>query len=138
MLQPTYDHLTASEKRRKEELDKRVPFLLRPHRCPNARVRASTVVEGIPCSDAPCALPDMLCCIPFPSSPTQPPPHPRQLSLPCDASCFHWQEKKIIEEKAKEPEIKLNSKNKAKWDSRFGEAPDAGWLSGNRYPAEKL
>ena len=56
----------------------------------------------------------------------------------CHSSCFHWQEKKIIEEKAKEPEIKLNSKNKAKWDSRFGEAPDAGWLSGNRYPAEKL
>ena len=53
MLQPTYDHLTASEKRRKEELDKRVPFLLRPHRCPNARVRASTVVEGIPCSECP-------------------------------------------------------------------------------------
>jgi hypothetical protein len=26
MLQPTYDHLTASEKRRKEELDKRVPL----------------------------------------------------------------------------------------------------------------
>ena len=50
----------------------------------------------------------------------------------------HWQEKKIIEEKAKEPEIKLNGKSKPKWDTRFGDAPDAGWLSGNRYPAEKL